>query len=652
MSSGSDGSRREADSSQANSIAHESGVSHSLEATSEFSDGADSRGSNSGSAGYELKGGSSEGAVPPLPEVLGRFRIKKMLGRGGMGCVYLAHDEQLDRPVALKVPKLTADPDSTLQQRFFREARAAAVLNHPNICPIFDIGQQGDVHFIAMGFIEGRPLTAYIESNKRQPCRQSAVVVRKIALALADAHAKGIIHRDLKPANIMIDRRGEPIVMDFGLASRFDDEQQTRLTRDGMVVGTLAYMSPEQLDNRAVIGPESDIYSLGVVLYELLTGQCAFRGNVGSVVAQILSNEPKPIAEIRDDVPSALAAICRRAMAKNPSDRFASMKDFADALANYLKGATTTSMPAATRASGPSPDLDMLELLTAASSGPAGSVSPGVLLPRKRSRLSGGAIAGIAGGVIGIVAIIAIAVMATTGSSTPAIDQQAAASTAPKASSSSPTESTRVALVPPASKPNAEPAVNLPQQETPPAPVASPPAPMALASSPHVADDVAIDGTVRANPAVTETNTSRPEPTESAKESPKERDEVEVIPLESPPGEPPPLRSELPRGPQPGGPDHPGPPKIDSIDAIKAKFDEMDRNSDGKLDGGEVPMHIIMRADTNHDRKATLTELTAAFRKLGSKLFEPPTEEERRKLPNRQPGGPQGPNDARRRPPR
>jgi serine/threonine-protein kinase len=255
---------------------------------------------------------------------------------GGMGSVFLARDTQLEREVALKVPRLANDETGTLVQRFLREAKAAATLSHPNICPIYDVGEQSGIQFIAMGYIEGRPLTAYIESNKRQPERQVAMVVRKIALALEEAHRRGIVHRDLKPANIMIDRRGEPIVMDFGLACRVDD-RSTRLTQDGILVGTPAYMSPEQIDQRTTVGPASDIYSLGVLLYELLTGACPFEGNVVSVIGQVLHAEPKPLTELRPEISPELADICRQAMEKDASKRFASMRDMAAALTDFLK---------------------------------------------------------------------------------------------------------------------------------------------------------------------------------------------------------------------------------------------------------------------------------------------------------------------------
>ena len=156
----------------------------------------------------------------PMPETFGRSKILKTLGQGAMGAVYLAHDTQLDRQVALKIPKFDDDPDGEMLERFYREARSAATLRNPNICPVFDVGEIDGQHYIAMAFIEGRPLKDFARSKKRYSEKQIAVVIRKLASGLVEAHAQGVIHRDLKPANIMIDSRGEPVVMDFGLARR------------------------------------------------------------------------------------------------------------------------------------------------------------------------------------------------------------------------------------------------------------------------------------------------------------------------------------------------------------------------------------------------------------------------------------------------
>lgn len=272
----------------------------------------------------------------------GRYRIERLLGEGAMGSVYLAQDTQLNRAVALKVPKTTAMSTSTLVERFYREARTAATLRHPGICPVYDVGQIGDRHYLTMGYIDGRPLDLYVERNKNQPERRVVSVVRKIALALQEAHDHGIIHRDLKPANIMIDKRNDPIVMDFGLA-RLTDEQEARLTREGTVMGSPAYMSPEQVRGVRDIGPSTDIYSLGVVLYELLTGATPFQGTIATVISNILHSEPPLIKERRPDISPELAAICQKAMAKSVDERYRSMQDFSDDLAKFRAGEPTST---------------------------------------------------------------------------------------------------------------------------------------------------------------------------------------------------------------------------------------------------------------------------------------------------------------------
>ncbi len=271
----------------------------------------------------------------PLPAAFGRYRLVKLLGKGGMGVVYLAHDSQLDRPVALKVPFFGAD-DSQIRERFFREARSAAILSHPNICAVHDVGQIDGVHYLTMSFVEGQSLSEVLRNRTLTP-RQIAGVGWKIALALEEAHRRRIIHRDLKPANVMINRQGEPVVMDFGLARR-GAGQGTQLTEDGSVLGTPAYMAPEQARGKAdEMGPCCDIYSLGVMLYEMLAGRPPFVSDTMAVLAQVLCDEPKPPSAWRAGVDPRLEAICRKAMAKDPRQRHASMAELAGALADYLK---------------------------------------------------------------------------------------------------------------------------------------------------------------------------------------------------------------------------------------------------------------------------------------------------------------------------
>ncbi len=228
---------------------------------------------------------------PRMPgDTFGRYRILKSLGEGAMGSVYLAHDTQLDRKVALKIPKFDAKSETKHIDRFLREARSAATLNHPNICPVYDVGEIDGTHFMTMAYINGHTLQDFVNPEKPQRDRNVANVVRKIALALHEAHINGLVHRDVKPGNVMVDPRNEPIVMDFGLARQIDEEDDARLTRDGAILGSPAYMSPEQVEGKAdALGPHSDLYSLGVILYELLTGNLPFQGSVASIIGQILA---------------------------------------------------------------------------------------------------------------------------------------------------------------------------------------------------------------------------------------------------------------------------------------------------------------------------------------------------------------------------
>jgi predicted Ser/Thr protein kinase len=270
-----------------------------------------------------------------IPVNFGRYRIIKRLGKGAMGAVYLAQDTQLDRPVALKVPSFKADDSPTLLERFHREARVAATLQHPNLCPIHDVGQFNGVHYLTMAYIDGRSLQEVIRSGQAFTPRQIATLVHKLALGLAEAHQHTVVHRDLKPANIIINHRGEPIIIDFGLARRAN-KGDPQLTRAGAIVGTPAYMSPEQVLGEADIGPSADIYSLGVILYQLLTGRVPYKGEVWEVLANLLTKDAPPPSTVRPDVDPALDAICRKAMGRKPSDRYPAMSDMAEALADYL----------------------------------------------------------------------------------------------------------------------------------------------------------------------------------------------------------------------------------------------------------------------------------------------------------------------------
>ncbi len=263
-----------------------------------------------------------------------------------MGTVYLARDTQLDRHVALKIPNF--EDGAEMPARFRQEARAAAGLTHPNICAVFDVGQCNGVHYLCMTYIDGQPLSEQLRGKKALPTERAVDLVRRIALALDHAHSVGVIHRDLKPSNIMIDARGEPIVMDFGLARRCDS-QSARLTINGQTLGTLAYMPPEQLRGQLdEIGPHSDIYSLGVMLYELLTGRMPFDGSAAEIVGKLLTDDPPPMSKYQPALAgSPLNGIVQRAMKKATADRYGSMAEFAEALSS--PAAKSSSSAPATR---------------------------------------------------------------------------------------------------------------------------------------------------------------------------------------------------------------------------------------------------------------------------------------------------------------
>jgi predicted Ser/Thr protein kinase len=270
-----------------------------------------------------------------LTSPFGRYRIVRKLGKGAMGSVYLAQDSKLDRLVALKVPSLPPS-DEVAAERFAREARAAATIEHPGICRIYDVGQIGDRPYLTMAFIDGPSLTDELRSGPIAP-RRAAALARDTALALAEAHRHGVIHRDLKPANILIGQNGQPVVVDFGLARSAKDDR--RLTAEGEVIGTPLYMSPEQIQgDSARIGPATDIYALGAVLYELLAGRAPFVGSRSDVFQQALTIEPRPPSVLRSEIDARLDATVLRALRKRPGERFADMAEFAAAIDDWLKG--------------------------------------------------------------------------------------------------------------------------------------------------------------------------------------------------------------------------------------------------------------------------------------------------------------------------
>jgi len=272
-----------------------------------------------------------------LPEVFGRYRILKKLGEGGMGVVYLAEDVPLRRQVAIKVPTFADGESPQIIDRFVREARLAAQIVHPNLCPIHDVGTIDNIYFLTMAFIEGNPLSRLIQPGHPWPARKAVELVRQLANVLQVLHERKIIHRDLKPANVMIRPDESLVLMDFGLARAMEGASQ-RLTGTAMI-GTPNYMAPEQIEaDPSSHTAQTDIYALGVILFQLLVSECPFRGSTLELMAQTLHAQPPAPSSLRPELDAELDQLCLWAMNKKPDHRPGSMKEFAASLTGYLDG--------------------------------------------------------------------------------------------------------------------------------------------------------------------------------------------------------------------------------------------------------------------------------------------------------------------------
>ncbi|MCA9130595.1 MAG: serine/threonine protein kinase [Planctomycetales bacterium] len=273
------------------------------------------------------------GPHPDLPDYANRYRPIRKIGSGGMADVWLAFDLQLERQIALKLPRQSSLADDRIQDRFPREARALASLCHPNISAVYDFGQHGDQQFMVMPYLSGRTLAEELADKGRPPLETTLALVARVACALDAAHRIGIAHRDIKPSNIMLNDEWQPTVMDFGLMVS-PTLSHARLTSLDTIAGTPAYIAPERIiATETCDNFKADVYSLGVVLYEMLTGRLPYDAtSAPQMLAHIVTESPLPPKTRQSDIPPEVDALCMRALAKSPLDRFSSMNEFADAL--------------------------------------------------------------------------------------------------------------------------------------------------------------------------------------------------------------------------------------------------------------------------------------------------------------------------------
>ena len=276
-----------------------------------------------------------------------RYEIHKRVGRGGMADVFLARDRLLDRQVAIKVlfPEFAVDPNFV--ERFRREAQAAANLSHPNIVNVYDWGKYEGTYFIAMEYVQGRTLAEILKSNRRLTAKQAAEIASEVAAALGFAHEAGLAHRDIKPANILIGTNGQVKVADFGIARAMNSATESNLTQVGSVMGTASYFSPEQAQG-AQPDPRSDLYSLGIVMYEMVAGKPPFTGeNPVSIAYKQVHDQPVPLNKFVDGIPRAFEAIVAKLLAKDPKLRYSSAHALRDDLRRFRNGEQVQALVAA-----------------------------------------------------------------------------------------------------------------------------------------------------------------------------------------------------------------------------------------------------------------------------------------------------------------